>query len=180
MAISPPPVNLRKLLSTRRKPRPGDVFCMQLPDGRFLFGRVILADLAMGRAPMPGANLIYIYRCYSVDKVPDMASMTSRNLLLHPIFTNRMAWTRGYFEFLFNQPLQPNDLLRAHCFRRWDGVYVDESGDPIGTQLEPCGDWGLSSYLRIDDLLSDVHGYPQAGQPASSLVAENIDVAEEH
>ena len=37
--------NLRVLKRSRKPPTPGDVFAMQLPDGRYLFGRVILADL---------------------------------------------------------------------------------------------------------------------------------------
>ncbi len=45
--------NLQRLKPTRQKPQAGDVFAMGLPDGQYLFGRVILADLPIERAPMP-------------------------------------------------------------------------------------------------------------------------------
>jgi Immunity protein 26 len=53
--------NLRILKPSRPKLQPGDVFTFSPAPERFLFGRVILADLPKRRAPMPTANLIYIY-----------------------------------------------------------------------------------------------------------------------
>jgi len=45
--------NLRVFKASRKKPQRGDIFAMQLPDESYLFGRVIGADLAPPRAPMP-------------------------------------------------------------------------------------------------------------------------------
>ena len=95
--------NLRVIRRSRHRPSVGDVFAMQLPDDRYLFGRVIGADLDPPRAPMPGAYLIYVYRHRSTSKVPDWAALQADRLLLPPVFINRMPWTRGYFETVDNQ-----------------------------------------------------------------------------
>jgi len=152
--------NLRVLRRSRRAPEPGDVFAMQLPDDRYLFGRVVATDLPSGRAPMPGANLVYIYRDRSETKEPGV--LTPDRLLLPPLFTNRLGWTRGVFETVHHAPLAPGDLLARHCFRRWNGDHLDEYGRLLPGPVEPCGDWTLVSYRRIDDLVSDALGYPRA------------------
>jgi hypothetical protein len=57
--------NFRKLRASRAPLKRGDMFVMQLPNGKYLFGRVIAADIPRERAPMPKSNLIYIYRAQS-------------------------------------------------------------------------------------------------------------------
>jgi hypothetical protein len=150
--------NLRILKASRKKLQAGDVFIMQLADGRYLFGRVVFVDIPRDRAPMPGSNLIYIYGRPSSSADPDYESLTPENLLLPPIFTNRLAWSKGYFQTIANRPLMPGDILKQHCFRRWTGDYLDELGRILATPTEPCGDWGLSSYRMIDDHISDAIG----------------------
>ena len=54
-------VNLRVMKRSRAAPERGAIFVMQLPDEDYFFGRVILADMPQGHAPMPGANSVYIY-----------------------------------------------------------------------------------------------------------------------
>jgi hypothetical protein len=143
--------NLKVLRPSRKKPQVGDVFAMQLPDDTYLFGRVILVDLPGDRAPMPLSNLIYIYRERASTKIlPDLSVLTPDRLLLPPIFTNRKAWTLGYFETIDNRPVGPEDLLAQHCFYDFTGKYLDLEGHPLSGPVEPCGDWGLSSYLLID------------------------------
>lgn len=46
--------NLQFLCKSRKRLNAGDVFAMQLPDGRYLFGRVIGVSLPRERAPMQG------------------------------------------------------------------------------------------------------------------------------
>lgn len=155
--------NLRVIRRSRKPLRPGDVFAMQVPDERYLFGRVIAVDLPSGRAPMPGANLLYIYRAVRTTKAVDPSELKPTDLLLPPTFTNRMGWSRGYFQTLANQPLKPEDLLEQHCF--WDLLrerYIDERQHVLSSPVEPCGEWGLASYLLIDDLVSDALGIPRA------------------
>ena len=107
-------INLAVLKKTRRAPRVGDVFVMQPPDGQFLFGRVISLDanpLGVG-----GAVLIYIYRTRSHTKEP-VSELLPGEFLVPPMMTNKLPWTRGYFEFVENRALAWMDLLPQHCFR---------------------------------------------------------------
>ena len=135
-------MNLAVFKKTRRAPRVGDVFVMQPPDGQFLFGRVISLDanpLGVG-----GAVLIYIYRTRSHTKQP-VAELLPGEFLVPPMMTNKLPWTRGYFEFVENRALAGVDLLPQHCScgdsRGW---YFDEGGNQLlPGPVEPVGAWGL-------------------------------------
>lgn len=116
--------NLRVLRPSRTKVHQGDVFAMLLPDDLYLFGRVILADLPRERAPMPGAYMVYIYRHRALSKEPDAAALDPEDLLLPPLFINRLPWSKGYFETVARWPLTPDDV-RKHSIWSADGVSVD-------------------------------------------------------
>lgn len=155
--------NLRVLKRSRTKPVEGDLFVLSPRDGTFLFGRVIRADLPRERAPMPGAYLIYIYRHRSGDMQPDRAELHPGALLLPPLFTNRMPWTKGYFQTVVNWPLSQSDMLAQHCFlSAIRGRYYDEDFNELRHAAEPCGDWSLRSYRAIDDEVSAALGIPPA------------------
>jgi len=84
-------------------------------------------------------------------------------LLIPPIYTNRLGWVRGYFETIGNWPLASTDVLGRHCF--WDTLrskYVNGRGDVIEAPHEPCGECGLASYRIIDDEISDALGIARA------------------
>jgi hypothetical protein len=156
-------MNLRVLKPSRKPLRQGDVFTMQIPDGRFLFGQVMLADIPPAQAPMPRSNLIYVYRATADTPEPDHGALRPDNLLLPPIFTNRLAWSKGYFNTVAHRELSDADLLSRHCFRRaTTRSYVDLTGKPIDGPIEPCGEWGLAGYLLIDREISDALGIPRA------------------
>ena len=156
--------NLRVLRRARPKLRPGDVFTLSPAVDRFLFGRVLLADLPSGQAPMPTANLIYIYAAEAREPTPaPLGQLVPASLLLPPQFINRMPWTKGYFQNVAHEPLRRGDLLRQHCF--WDSVrktYRDETGRVLSARYEPCGEWALGSYRLLDDLVSDTLGIERA------------------
>lgn len=152
--------NLKVLKRSRTRPQAGDVFAMQLPDNRYLFGRVIGADIPRERAPMPGANLIYVYDVVTDCKEP-ASPLLPDNLLLPPVFTNRLPWTKGYFETVEHRTLHPQDLLPRHCFQGLAGELFDESGRRLDRRSEPCGVWGVASYRRLDDLISDAVNIPR-------------------
>lgn len=155
--------NLRVIKPSRRRLREGDVFVMLLPDGLYLFGRVILIDLPRDRAPMPGANLIYVYRHRATTKEPDRTALDLANLLLPPIYINRLPWSKGYFETVAHWPLDRRDVLSRHCFfSAARGCYFDEKGNELPGPIEPVGDWGLHSYRTIDDEISDALGFERA------------------
>jgi hypothetical protein len=152
---------MQKRFNVRQQP--GNVFALKLPSEEFLFGRVIAVDLPSGRAPMPGSTLLYIYDVRSPTSSPDLAELTPERLLLPPQYTNRMLWTKGYAVTVARPELRSEDLLEQHCF--WDVVrnrYVDEEGVTLTERHEPCGSWGLRSYRKIDDLISDALGIPRA------------------
>lgn len=156
-------VNLRQLTASRKKPRPGDVFAMQLPDDRFLFGRVIDTEAQSGFGPA-SAVLIYIYRVRSETcELPDRAHLRPDRLLVSPMMTNRLPWSRGYFETIAHIPLDYKDVLGQHCFlSAVRGRYFDERGRELSGPVEPVGDYGLHSYRTIDDEISDALGFPRA------------------
>jgi hypothetical protein len=156
--------NLRILKRSRPRLRAGDIFALSPGASRYLFGRVILADLPSGQAPMPTANLIYLFAVEASAPTPvPLVSLRPSNLLLPPQFINRMPWTKGYFQNVAHETLQPRDLLDQHCF--WDAfrkIYCDQRGRALPARSEPCGIWSLGSYRLIDDLVSDALGIQRA------------------
>ena len=132
---------------------------MQLPNGNYLHGLVVRANVSPPQAPMPGANLIYIFEHQSESARPDPAVLKPSGLLLPPIWTNALAWSRGYFMNVDFIDVSPSRLLPKHCFWRASAKrYVDDGGEGIGDRIEPCGQWELVSYRWIDDQVSDAVG----------------------
>jgi hypothetical protein len=155
--------NFRFMERSRGRPRPGDVFAMQVPDSRYLFGRVIFADPPRGMAPWPGANLVYIYRHVAATAEPvPIQQLRPDSLLIPPAFTNNLGWVRGYYKTIASTQLTDADLLVQHCFKDGRLGFVDERGVPLAERVEPCGTWGLVSYRWIDDRVSDALGIPRA------------------
>lgn len=153
--------NLEVFKPSRSKPRAGDVFALRLGE-RFRFGRIISTE-AMAGWSMPGSILIYIFRASSLElTMPDGELTRADNLLVAPLMTNRLPWSRGYFQTIGNRPLAPGDVLAQHCFRSSNGRYFDESARELPGPIEPCGDWGLHSYRTIDDEVSAALGIPRA------------------
>jgi hypothetical protein len=156
--------NLQFLRRSRKELQPGDVFRMKLHGARYLFGCVVIAD--MPRHPtlpsIPHANLIYVYDVESTSGEIPWESLTPDRLLIPPVFTNRLGWTHGVFETVGHRDLAHDDLLTRHCFRRWDGTYLDERGARLPAEVWPCGEWGLASYRLIDDEIADAIGIPRA------------------
>lgn len=151
--------NLRVLKPSRKKPKPGDFFVMQLPDERYQFGRVITTEALIG--PMKDVILIYIYRPRSdLKELSERSELSPDRLLVSPIMTNRLPWSKGYFETITHSSLEPGDVLPRHCFlSSAQGRYFDEKGEELAGPIEPVGDWGLHSYRTIDDQISDALGF---------------------
>lgn len=143
-----PPTNLRVIRPNRTKPQPGQVFAMQLPDGTFLFGRIISTEaqwtFAEGADP---AILIYIYSGRSdTASLPPRSAMTSAQLLVPPIMTNRLPWSRGCCQPLEAVPLETDEVLDPHCFLSTvRGKYFDDRGNELPGPVGPVGVYGLSS-----------------------------------
>lgn len=152
-------MNLSVLKKTRKLPQPGDIFVMLPPDDLYLFGRVIRTDANAGG--FEGSILIYIYRQRSRVK-EEIPELHVADLLVPPMMTNRLPWTKGYFEFVQHRNLIPEDELNQHCFKDIRGWYFDADGNQLSTPIEPVGVWGLHSYQTIDDEISEVLGIAPA------------------
>ena len=129
-----------------------------MPDEAFRFGRLISTTAEMGG--FPGSHLVYFYDAKQASKHP-IPELSRDAMLVPPLGTNQKPWTLGYFETLEHRPLSESDVLAQHCFRDLRGRCVDERGLLLSTPVEPCGEFALHSYRTIDDLLSDVLGFPQ-------------------
>lgn len=151
--------NLEVLRPSRKRPLPGDVFALRIM-GRFLHGRVISNEARAGW--FDGSILSYVFRTQSESMdLPDREVLRTDNLLLPPLMTNRLPWSRGYLQTVGHLAIAPGDVLPRHCFRDTSGAYYDEFGNQLETVIEPCGDWGLGSYRTLDDDVSDALGIPR-------------------
>jgi hypothetical protein len=159
MSLAVEHTNLQVLAPSRRAIRPGDVFVFKPASMPFFFGRVIRTDATVGG--FPNGILVYLYAVSSTDKtrVPELRR---DELLLPPLATNRLPWSRGYFETVASRPLTESDVLPVHCFRSSTGRCFDEAGNPIEVPVEPMGEFALQSYRSIDDLVSDALGIERA------------------
>lgn len=147
--------NLRILKPSRKPVRPGDVFVFKPNEKHFYFGRVIKTAVSVGG--FPNGVLVYLYDASSPDKVK-IPELRRDDLLLPPLATNRLPWSRGYFETVEFRPLKASDVLPVHCFRSSTGRCFDEAANPISVPVEPVGEFALQSYRSIDDLVSDALG----------------------
>lgn len=159
--------NMSILEPSRRPQRVGDVFTLRPGSRPYLFGRVIRTDANAGG--FPNSNLIYIFRVESDrPEPPDRAMLRPDHLLVPPIMTNRLPWSRGYFRTIASWPVGPGEALKHHCFEEpgrppeYPHRYFDEDGKRLPRRVEPCGDWGLHSFLTIDDAVSQALGIPLA------------------
>src|SRR6185369_16227899 len=99
----------------------------------------------------------------SADRPKAPTHLAPDELLLPPLFINRLPWSKGYFETIDHRRLQPADRLQSHCF--WSvnrSQYLDELGQPRADRIEPCGSWALMSYRTLDDAISDALSVPRA------------------
>jgi hypothetical protein len=147
---------------SRRKPQPGDVFAMQLPDDQYVLGRVIRND---AMASWSGQRVVLVYVLGPVResmRLPDRVELLPPNLLIPPLMTNRLPWSRGYFKTLGNVPIRPGEVLDRHCFETSSGRFYDEYLNELPGRIEPCSHWGLHSYRTIDDAISRAIGIPSA------------------
>nr|WP_254455426.1 immunity 26/phosphotriesterase HocA family protein [Paenarthrobacter ureafaciens] len=151
---------MRVLKPSRKKPKEGDVFTLQLPDGLYSFGRVINTGANAGFGV--GAQLIYIFKFRSEMKnIPDRVELRVDHLLLPPMMTNLLPWSRGYFETLGNLSFAEREILATHCFHSaMFDRYYDEHAVELPQSVEPVGAYGLESFSTIDDAVSKALGFP--------------------
>jgi hypothetical protein len=84
---------------------------------------------------------------------PRLFHAAQRQAAIAPVWINRMAWTKGYFQHLEN--LAVEHLFGRSCFHVHGRRFVDETGSVLEKRSEPYGIWALASYRRFDDVVSD-------------------------
>jgi hypothetical protein len=156
-------MKLAVLKKTRVRPAPGDIFAMLPPDGLYLYGRVIATDANAGG--FEGANLIYVYRARSKEKTA-VPELFRAQLLLPPLMTNNLPWTKGYLEVVEHRSLSQLDRLPQHCFCDVRGWYFDEKGSRLAGLTQPVGGFGLHGFRSIDDEISRALGIDEAPRDA--------------
>lgn len=88
-----------------------------------------------------------------------------KNLLVPPMATNQIPWSKGYFEHLENRPLKDREILGQHYFKSHArGKVFDEYGCEVLNPCGPVGEFGLQSYRTIDDKISEALEYPLSDQ----------------
>jgi hypothetical protein len=150
--------NLQVLTPSRKRVRAGDLFAMRIPDGRYMFGRVISTEARIG--PMKGVILLYFYdRRFWSKEAPQRESLSPQELLVPPMLTNRLGWSKGVFETVAHWELEADEILPVHCFWSYSRRrYYDERGRELPEPTEPVGEYGLHSFRTIDDAISDALG----------------------
>jgi len=150
--------NLTKILAKRKKVCEGDIFVLNILKYNYHWGRVISINASTGG--FPNSTLIHIYNVVT-DNYDIIPLLCKNNLLVAPIITNNLAWSKGLFYTVANREISKEDKLTQYCFE--DVVfnkYVDENENVIAKRIEPCGYSGLDSYRTIDDILSEKLGIP--------------------
>jgi len=139
-----------------RKPlRPGDIFAYSFQHGEYWYGRVISTSAEPFGAKL---NLLYLYHASS-NSLLDTPSLRKDNLLVPPVITNRLGWSRGYFKTVEHRPLASSDVYDVHSF--YDPIrkrYMDEHGNEMDSKVPPCGGYGVHSYVSIGILVSTILG----------------------
>ena len=93
----------------------------------------------------------------------EIPALDKKSLLVAPIMTNRLGWSRGYFETVANEPVGEDDVLQPNCFYSYSfRRYYDEYNHELPERVEPCGVYGLHSFRTIDDEVSKALGIPLA------------------
>lgn len=148
---------------SRRKVSPGDVFAIKIPAG-YLLGRVIATDVKSSAWDEPHLHLLYIYAGVreSVSGIHP-SNFRPPKLLIPPVITNKLAWSRGYYETVAHIPLEPADLLERHIFREParnpdQQRFWDEHARPVDEieirDMSLVGIQALQSYLTTENRVS--------------------------
>ena len=156
--------NFDVLQPSRKKLAPGDVFVMRYRELGYIFGRVIDVDMSgHPHSPLPGCNLIYIYDVRSPRAELDGIELRRDRLLVAPLFVNRLPWSRGYFQTIARGDLAASDILDRHCYDasfQHRMLFVGDNYTELDEVFEPCGVWGVHSYLTVDYEVSAALGLP--------------------
>jgi hypothetical protein len=157
-------MNLQVLRPSRKPPRAGDIFVVRLPDGRYFHGLVV-DDTASIFAGTPSDLLAVVFFATGTQEKLPVPDLSAASLVISPRITNRLPWSRGYFETVAHQPDVP---VPAHSFEDAPGRFVDAAGRPLDGPRGTVALRALASFKTIDAALSKALGIPPAPDTDSS------------
>ena len=159
-------LNFQVQTPSRKRLKVGDIFVMKMLDKGYLFGRVVCVDalgskMVFGEPGTGKMNVVYIYKGLHENKEP-IPDLRKEDLLIPPMVTNRLAWSRGYFETVESRELEEDDLYHPHCFAasKRSTKFYDEYGNRLDREYPPIGQAGLTGYIGIDLYVSKALGLP--------------------
>ena len=166
--------------------RHGDVFSIPLPDGQFLFGRVVFDVAKQTRKPgvvvSPDNYFTFFRSSILVDVYRDLQAVSttdfSEQVLIPGVFTSTTLLDSGVWRVIGNRPVDPTQVEFPEVFVHSDATAFFERGELfLPTQLtwneyeslpfRACvnspygiGAMGLN-YLGRRDLIEEKYLYPQ-------------------
>ena len=157
-------MNLVQLKQSRKKLRAGDIFVFSLRQekDRYRFGKIINTETNIGGFVDCSIILIYLYNVFSYEK-QNIPNLNKNDLLLAPLGINRLPWIKGYFENVGFEEVTTKNTLSIHCFKdsfKRKETYFNEFGKQIKKAKVMIGEYGLHSFMTIDDAVSEALGYP--------------------
>jgi hypothetical protein len=131
---------------TKNNPSEGDVFVIQPLEGKYYYGKVILANLQSKDSFINGMTLVYIYNKRSFQKVFS-EDLEENDLLIAPVIVNNQPWQKGYFETVGNANVTEKERKMEYGF--WDLLkrkFVNYNGDELVKEPKYWTHYGLGSY----------------------------------
>ncbi len=151
-------MNIKKLKPYRKPVLEGDYFSLSLKVGGQILGRVIhhrdVDDFVLG------GYLVYFYNLIGAD-VSEIPPHSHLDLMIPPLFVNRLGWTRGYFAHIGNRPVLPSERYPLHSFTCCyfsPTRIVDEFGNPLARAVEPAQLFTISNHKMVDYDISEKLG----------------------
>lgn len=151
-------MNIKKMNPYRKEVCEGDYFYLALKPGGYVIGRVIhhrrVEDFVLG------GYLVYFYNVVA-DDISEIPPHSHLDLMIPPLFVNRLGWTKGYFGHIFNKAVLPSERYLLHSFT---GCYfsptriVDEFGNPLKIPVEPSQQYTVSNHKMVDYDISNKLG----------------------
>lgn len=145
-------------LPYRKRLLVGDIFVMQFPDNRYLFGRIMKLDASFGGFKN-GCIKTHIYDYISNTPIPPV-ELTTKSLLIPPQWINKLGFSRGYLSVVANVPLSNHNFQDTACYNNGVGKYLTEDGIELNKPTELIGFYGLGNYRTLDDKISEAIGIP--------------------
>jgi len=156
---------------SRKVPRMGDIFTMQIASG-YLHGVVVSDGVQVFLGPdSPPCLLVHVDRRVATrpDEIP---AFRCRELLMPPVITDRRGWTQGYFVTvgrLASPPVCPTSFFDY----RWGGQWLDAQRNVLPGPVGDVAMMALSTYSAIGVLVETAIAGTQKWPPGSPRSGEH-------